>query len=44
MSANPVIKNFSYCLAHVPDLVCYGSKPRREIIKDGTLKNRMRDT
>ena len=32
MGSSPVIKNCSYCLAHVPDLVRYGSKPRREIL------------
>ncbi|MGW8161989.1 MAG: DUF5940 domain-containing protein, partial [Desulfobulbales bacterium] len=34
MKSSPVIKNFSYCLVHVPDLVCYGSKPRREIARN----------
>lgn len=33
-SSNPVIRNCSHCLVHVPDLVRYGSKPRREIVKD----------
>ena len=28
---NPVIRRAAYCLAHVPDLVRYGSKPSREI-------------
>ncbi|MBW2466222.1 MAG: glycine reductase, partial [Deltaproteobacteria bacterium] len=27
----PVVKNCSYCLIHVPDLVRYGSKPQREL-------------
>lgn len=31
MATSPVIRNCSYCLVHVPDLVQYGSKPRREI-------------
>ncbi len=30
MTPAPVIKNCSYCLVHAPDLVQYGSKPRRE--------------
>jgi len=29
--SNPVIRETAYCLAHVPDLVRFGSKPRREI-------------
>ena len=35
-NSNPVIQEFAYCLAHVPDLVRYGSKPRREIEKDAS--------
>ena len=31
MGKYQVIKNVAYCLAHVPELVRYGSKPRREI-------------
>jgi len=27
---NPVIRNSSFCLVHTPDLVRYGSKPRRQ--------------
>ena len=42
MNTNPVIKNFSYCLAHVPDLVRYGSKPRREISKDRTVEQSLK--
>jgi betaine reductase len=34
MSKYQVIKNVAYCLAHVPELVRYGSKPRREIGRD----------
>jgi betaine reductase len=30
----PVVKNYAYCLIHTPDLVRYGSKPRREIGKN----------
>lgn len=37
MSNEPVIKNASYCLAHVPDLLRYGSKPRREIASNHML-------
>ena len=37
MNSNPVIKRAAYCLAHVPDLVQHGSKPRREINKDAEL-------
>ncbi|MBI2626440.1 MAG: glycine reductase [Candidatus Nealsonbacteria bacterium] len=33
----PVIKGSAYVLAHVPDLVRYGSKPYREIEKDPNL-------
>lgn len=35
---NPVIANCSQCLVHVPDLVVYGSKPRREILKDSATE------
>ncbi len=38
MPTEPVIKNTSYCLAHVPDLIAYGSKPRREIAKNQKLR------
>ena len=40
-AANPVIRNFSQCLVHVPDLVAFGSKPNREIAKDPTAAARM---
>ena len=33
----PVVKGVSYFLAHVPGMVCHGSKPSREIIKDPAL-------
>ncbi|NLY39564.1 MAG: glycine reductase [Firmicutes bacterium] len=33
----PVVKGVSYIIAHVPDLVRYGSKPAREIAKDPAL-------
>lgn len=37
MTKQVVISNFAYCLAHVPDLVRYGSKPRREIRNNPAL-------
>ena len=43
MSSNPVVRNTAYCLAHVPDLVRYGSKPRREIEKDPGLAPALAD-
>ena len=41
MKRFPVIKNCSYCLAHVPDLVRYGSKPRREIAGNPALETEL---
>jgi len=41
MGRFPVIKNFSYCLVHAPDLVRYGSKPRREIAKNPQIEAEM---
>ncbi len=41
MTKQVVISNFSYCLAHVPDLVRYGSKPRREINNNPALLPRL---
>jgi len=38
---NPVIRNCAQCLVHVPDLVPYGSKPRREIAKDPSTGPRL---
>jgi glycine/sarcosine/betaine reductase complex component C subunit beta len=38
MVTSAVIKNYSYCLAHVPDLVQYGSKPRREIRQNSCIR------
>ena len=29
----PVVKAVALCLAHVPDLVRYGSKPSRDLVK-----------
>ena len=37
MTSSPVIKNCSYCLVHVPDLVQFGSKPRREILQNPAI-------
>ncbi len=37
----PVLKGVSYFLAHVPSLVCHGSKPSREIQKDPQLFDRI---
>lgn len=33
----PVLKGVSYFLGHVPDMICHGSKPSREIAKDQEL-------
>lgn len=41
--SDPVISASAYCLAHVPDLVPLGSKPRREIALDATFEPRLRD-
>ncbi len=41
MTSYPVIKNSSYCLAHVPDLIRYGSKPRREIAKCPDIEQKL---
>jgi len=30
VTGDPVIRGSAFCLVHVPDLVRYGSKPRRE--------------
>ena len=37
---NPVIAQSALCLAHVPDLVRFGSKPRRELARDSELTER----
>ncbi|MDH3739780.1 MAG: glycine/sarcosine/betaine reductase complex component C subunit beta [Alphaproteobacteria bacterium] len=39
---NPVIRNTAQCLVHVPDLVVYGSKPRREILKEPGTEQRLK--
>ncbi len=38
----PVIKGVSYIIAHVPDLVTYGSKPTREKVKDPALHGQIK--
>jgi len=38
----PVIKGVSYIVAHVPDLVRYGSKPTREKVKDPALDEKIK--
>ncbi len=38
MISSPVIKNCSYCLVHAPDLVQFGSKPRREITQNPAIR------
>ena len=38
---NPVIRNCAFCLVHAPDLVRYGSKPRRELEADPSLAGRL---
>ena len=43
MALYPVIRNCSYCLAHVPDLVRYGSKPRREIANNPAVEQHIAD-
>lgn len=37
----PVISHAAYCLVHTPNLVRYGSKPRREILKDAAFEERL---
>jgi betaine reductase len=37
----PVIVGCAYGLVHVPDLVCYGSKPRRELAADASARPRL---
>ena len=34
MSTTPVVREHAYCLAHVPELVQFASKPMREIARD----------
>ena len=41
MQNNPVINHFAYCMAHVPDLIRYGSKPRREISERPELEQQL---
>ncbi len=44
MASYPVIRSCSYCLAHVPELIRYGSKPRREIIKNPDIEQKILDS
>jgi betaine reductase len=41
LGSNPVLRNTAYALAHVPELVRFGSKPRREIQGDPSLADRI---
>jgi hypothetical protein len=34
MSSDPVVRGAASCVAHAPDPVRYGSRPRREIALD----------
>ncbi len=40
-AAPPVIRRSVFCLSHVPELVRYGSKPRREIARDAAGADRL---
>lgn len=40
-SDHPVISGAAYSLTHVPDLIRYGSKPRREIARDPAIERRI---
>jgi betaine reductase len=42
MTDNPVIQSSAYCLAHVPDLVRFGSKPNREIALNPSYAQHLR--
>jgi betaine reductase len=41
MGTNPVVQSYAYLLAHAPEFVRYGSKPRREIEADPALAGRI---
>ena len=41
MESNPVVKSCYYALCHTPDLVRYGSKPRRELAFQPVLEARL---
>jgi betaine reductase len=41
VGSNPVLRNAAYALAHVPELVRFGSKPRREIQGDPGMAARI---
>ena len=42
MTTRPVIRAACFVLAFAPDLVCAGSKPRREIAHDASLRSKIR--
>ena len=45
MAARPVVRGAQFVLAHVPDLVCSGSKPRRELARQGPgLRQKIRES
>jgi hypothetical protein len=41
MGKNPVVQSYAYLLAHTPEFVRYGSKPRREIGADPALADQI---
>ena len=41
MSENPVVQSYAYLLAHTPEFVRYGSKPRREIRYNPSLARKI---
>jgi hypothetical protein len=45
VAARPVVRGAQFVLAHVPDLVCSGSKPRRELERQGPgLRQKIRES
>jgi glycine/sarcosine/betaine reductase complex component C subunit beta len=45
VAARPVVRGAQFVLAHVPDLVCSGSKPRRELERQGpALRQKIRES
>jgi len=41
VNEEPVIRNFSFCLVHTPDLVRFGAKPRRELAAKPELADKL---
>ena len=40
-----MVRGVQFVLAHVPDLVCSGSKPRRELVRQGPgLRQKIRES